>query len=70
MKMKNTKEIKRLAEIAMLTNTKHETENKLREIGFSDDEIGLFNFYCYWAGSVSACAERDVKKGNVKIIYC
>lgn len=62
--------IKKLAELAMMTGTKQETVNKLCKIGFSDEEIGLFNFYCYWAGSASACVERDVKRGNVKVVRC
>lgn len=62
--------LKRIAELAMATDTKQETLEKLENIGCSDKELSEFLLYCYWYGSAGACIERSVKAGNVKVIHC
>lgn len=64
------KKLQEIAELAMATDTKKETLEKLKEIGCTEKEIGEFDFFCYWYGSIGACVERSIKAGNVRTIYC
>ena len=54
--------LRKIAELAMETDTKQETLEKLENIGCSDEELSEFLLYCYWYGG--ACIERSVKAGN------
>lgn len=62
--------LKKIAELAMATDTKQETLEKLENIGSSDEELSEFLLYCYWFGSAGACIERSVKAGNVRVVNC
>ena len=65
-----TKKIQEIAELAMATDTKQETLEKLENIGCSDKELSEFLLYCYWYGSAGSCIERSVKAGNVRVVNC
>lgn len=62
--------IREIAELAMATDTSKETLERLREMGCTEEEIGVFNYFCFWYGSAGSCIERSVKAGNVKTIFC
>lgn len=50
--------LKKIAGLAMATDTKQETLEKLKNIGCSDEELSEFLLYCYWYGSAGACIDR------------